>query len=116
MKLFRTTLVAVTLAVTATPLLAANAPATRTVDTAIVRADEISAQRQNERRPARSYRSSPYNYAPDYAPNYAPPVYRGGPADPSIAPDGRPYRVPEYLRGQCYIDDGYGRFSACSNR
>ena len=44
------------------------------------------------------------------------PVFRGGPADPSIGPDGRPYRVPEYLRNQCYIDDGYGRFSACNNR
>jgi len=44
------------------------------------------------------------------------PFRRFGPADPSIGPDGRPYPVPEYLRGQCYIDDGYGRFSACNNR
>jgi hypothetical protein len=44
------------------------------------------------------------------------PFRRLGPADPSIGPDGRPYPVPEYLRGQCYIDDGYGRFSACNNR
>lgn len=36
-------------------------------------------------------------------------------ADPSFGPDGRPYKVPEYLRNQCYIDDGYGRFSACNN-
>lgn len=41
---------------------------------------------------------------------------RHGPPDPSFGPDGRPYPVPEYLRGQCYYDDGYGRFSACSNR
>lgn len=41
--------------------------------------------------------------------------YRGF-ADPSFGPDGRPYQVPEYLRGQCYIDDGYGRFSACNYR
>lgn len=41
---------------------------------------------------------------------------RRGFADPSFGPDGRPYQVPEYLRGQCYIDDGYGRFSACNNR
>jgi hypothetical protein len=34
-------------------------------------------------------------------------------ADPSFGPDGKPYKVPEYLRGQCYIDDGYGRFTAC---
>jgi hypothetical protein len=40
----------------------------------------------------------------------------GGPADPSFGPDGRPYKVPEYLRNQCYIDEGYGRFSACNNR
>jgi hypothetical protein len=39
----------------------------------------------------------------------------GGP-DPSLGPDGRPYPVPEYLRGQCYYDEGYGRFSPCSNR
>jgi hypothetical protein len=44
------------------------------------------------------------------------PFRRGGAADPSIGPDGRPYPVPEYLRGQCYIDDGYGRFSARNNR
>lgn len=44
------------------------------------------------------------------------PVRRGGPADPSFGPDGRPYQVPEYLRNQCYIDDGYGRFSACNNQ
>lgn len=42
--------------------------------------------------------------------------FRRGFADPSFGPDGRPYKVPEYLRGQCYIDDGYGRFSACNNR
>jgi hypothetical protein len=36
--------------------------------------------------------------------------------DPSLAPDGRPYPVPEYLRGQCYYDDGYGRFSPCNSR
>lgn len=40
---------------------------------------------------------------------------RFGPADPSFGPDGKPYPVPEYLRGQCYIDNGYGRFSSCSN-
>ena len=41
--------------------------------------------------------------------------YRGF-ADPSFGPDGRPYPVPPYLRGQCYIDMGYGRFQSCSNR
>jgi hypothetical protein len=41
---------------------------------------------------------------------------RHGPPDPSFGPDGKLYPVPEYLRGQCYYDDGYGRFSPCSNR
>ena len=72
-------------------------------------ADEMSSQRHSDRR----YAPPRYN-APVY--NEAPRYYRGGAADPSIAPDGRPYRVPEYLRNQCYVDDGYGRFSACSNR
>jgi hypothetical protein len=50
------------------------------------------------------------------SPQGNPSFRRAGPADPSFGPDGRPYPVPEYLRGQCYIDDGYGRFSACNNR
>jgi hypothetical protein len=53
--------------------------------------------------------------ATDNAPSYQPRGLRTS-ADPSIGPDGRPYRVPEYLRNQCYFDDGYGRFVACSNR
>lgn len=113
MNVLRTTLVALTLAGFAVPLLAATSPTRATSDTLTARADEISAQRYNERRPARDYPARTYNYAPNYAP---PPYYRGGAADPSIGPDGRPYRVPEYLRNQCYVDDGYGRFSACSNR
>lgn len=47
---------------------------------------------------------------------YGPRPHFGGPADPSFGPDGKPYKVPEYLRNQCYIDEGYGRFSACSSR
>ncbi|MGD9922605.1 MAG: hypothetical protein AB7V13_14360 [Pseudorhodoplanes sp.] len=46
----------------------------------------------------------------------APQVHPRGMADPSFGPDGRLYPVPEYLRNQCYYDDGYGRFSPCSNR
>jgi hypothetical protein len=49
-------------------------------------------------------------------PAYGPRPHFGGVADPSFGPDGKPYKVPEYLRNQCYIDEGYGRFSACSNR
>jgi hypothetical protein len=56
----------------------------------------------------------PRQSAPPGTPNY--PIRRAGPADPSFGPDGRPYQVPEYLRNQCYIDEGYGRFSACNNR
>ena len=108
MEPFRTILVALTLAATATPSLATISPTLRKPSIGIVRSDEISSQRYyNERRPVRRYQ------APDY--NEAPRAYRGS-NDPSLGPDGRPYRVPEYLRNQCYIDDGYGRFSACSNR
>jgi hypothetical protein len=46
------------------------------------------------------------------APHYS--TYRRG-NDPSLAPNGGPYRVPAYLRNQCHIDEGYGRFSACPN-
>jgi hypothetical protein len=48
-------------------------------------------------------------------PPAAPFHYRGF-ADPSFGPDGKPYKVPEYLRNQCYIDEGYGRFTACNYR
>jgi len=73
-------------------------------------------QRQKQRYsygPARSARA----YAPP--PYYGPPpgAYRRpfvGPADPSFAPNGMLYRAPAYL-GDCVIDEGYGRFSACSN-
>jgi hypothetical protein len=58
-----------------------------------------------------------YYHRRHYAPGYGyEPRYHRGFNDPSIAPNGRPYRVPEYLRNQCYIDEGYGRFSACPNR
>ena len=53
---------------------------------------------------------------PQRATPQTPPPHRRGFADPSFGPDGKPYKVPEYLRNQCYIDDGYGRFSACNNR
>lgn len=107
MNPFRTILVALTLVGTATPLLASNSLPTASPNAGIVHSDEISSQRYTERRPTRRA------YAPVYSD--APRSYRGSP-DPSIGPDGRPYRVPEYLRNQCYVDDGYGRFSACSNR
>ena len=65
----------------------------------------------------RKYHGQPPRRAPRVAqyptPRYS--SYLRGP-DPSLGPDGRPYPVPAHLRGQCYIDDGYGRFSACPNR
>ena len=94
------------LAVSALAAVAASAMATSAAaskpDTATVRSNEISAaQRHYDGR--------------SEAPAYSPVRYRGF-ADPSFGPDGRPYRVPEYLRGQCYVDLGYGRFASCSNR
>lgn len=49
---------------------------------------------------------------PAYA--YRAPVRIGGP-DPAFDPSGRLYQRPTW-GGSCVIDDGYGRFSACSNR
>ena len=102
-------LVALTLVGTATLLLPATSSAMSKPAAGVVQSDEISSQRYTERRYAPRAQAPAYNDAPRY--------YRGsGSPDPSIGPDGRPYRVPEYLRNQCYVDDGYGRFSACSNR
>ncbi len=49
-----------------------------------------------------------------YQPPVFPPRYRGF-ADPSFDPNGLPYPRPNYW-GDCVIDEGYGRWSACSNR
>lgn len=95
-------LVVAALATAAASAIATVSAASSKTDIAFVRADEISAgQRYHD------WRSE--------APAYSPVRYRGL-ADPSFGPDGRPYPVPEYLRGQCYIDLGYGRFASCSNR
>lgn len=55
------------------------------------------------------------------APAYGPPVF-GPPAysqwrgsDPSYGP-GTPQLRARQLQGACVIDEGYGRYSACSNR
>jgi hypothetical protein len=48
---------------------------------------------------------------PAYA--YRVPRYLG--PDPAFDPSGRLYQRPTW-GGSCVIDDGYGRFSACSNR
>lgn len=87
-------------AVTASAMTPSDAEA-RQQDPMLQRSTELSAA--TKRKPKRP------------APQGTPYVRRGF-ADPSFGPDGKPYKVPEYLRGQCYIDDGYGRFSACNNR
>ena len=40
------------------------------------------------------------------------PAARRGWLDPSLGPDGKPYRSP-YPPGTCSIDQGYGRFTTC---
>jgi hypothetical protein len=82
--------------------------------------DEVSAAqqqlhkrqvRQQVRPHARRPAAAAYAYRP---PVYPAPRY-GRAADPSIAPNGLPYQRPNYW-GDCVIDEGYGRWSACSNR
>lgn len=53
------------------------------------------------------------HYVRQAGPRYA---YQHRGNDPSLAANGLPYRVPPHLRNQCYIDEGYGRFSSCPNR
>lgn len=108
MNPFRTMLVTSAVATTATFAMATSSLVAPKSDTVIVRSDEISAAQ-------RYYHHRQY-VRPRYAPAYIhQPPYRGF-ADPSFGPDGQPYRVPEYLRNQCYVDMGYGRFQSCSNR
>lgn len=87
-------------AVTAPAMVPSDAEA-RQQDPMLQRSTELSAT--TKRKPQRTTPQTP-------------PPHRRGFADPSFGPDGKPYKVPEHLRGQCYIDDGYGRFSACNNR
>jgi hypothetical protein len=102
MRPFETMLVAMSIAAAAPLMLTAQAVAEP--DGPAILVHEVSAaQRQHQRRYARPH-------APARVPFY---VYG---ADPSLARNGKPYPVPEYLRNQCYIDEGYGRFSACKNR
>jgi hypothetical protein len=77
------------------------------------RASETAARAQpaewsavRKRRYVRYYRKPAYAYR---VPSY------GRVGDPSLGPDGRPYRRP-YNLGGCVYDEGYGRFSACPNR
>lgn len=93
-------LVASALVAATWPAMMIASAASSKADTSTIHVDEISASQR---------------YHVLDAPAYSPVRYRGF-ADPSFGPNGRPYPVPEYLRGQCYIDLGYGRFASCSNR
>lgn len=85
---------------------ASKAGATQAED---LQAWELSAaKRVYHRRYVRHY-NAPHYQGPRYS------AYLRG-RDPGLGPDGLPYGPPAHLRGQCYIDEGYGRFSACSNR
>lgn len=92
--------VAIAIFVCACALSAPDHPTDADVVTMSQRNSDVSAAKQKRVRGTARV-ESPHRY--------------GGP-DPSLGPDGRPYPVPEYLRGQCYFDEGYGRFSPCSNR
>jgi hypothetical protein len=82
------------------PAMGAETPDQRTL--LLQRSTDISAAQKQPRR----------NAGP--APAVPAPRHHRGFADPSFGPNGKPYPVPEHLRGQCYIDEGYGRFSACN--
>ncbi len=104
----RSTAIAIGIALVAstglsTPCALSQSPGSQS---AALRVDEITGVKRYDRRPVR-YQPAPVVVHPTR--------YRGF-ADPSFGPDGRPYPVPEYLRNQCYIDMGYGRFQSCVNR
>lgn len=81
-----------------------------------MRIDEVSAaQQQQHKRQVRRHTRRPAAAAYAYRPPVYPASRYGRTADPSIAPNGLPYPRPNYL-GDCVIDEGYGRWSACSNR
>lgn len=68
-------------------------------------APEWSATKK-KRHAVRSHTRPAYAY---HAPRY------GRAADPAFGPNGLLYRRP-YDLGGCIIDEGYGRFTTCSNR
>ena len=86
-------------------VLAAPEPAAASGDTAAhIQTGEWSA--------AKKRRYVRYPAKPAYV--YHVPAY-GRLGDPSLGPNGLPYRRP-YDPGGCIIDEGYGRFTKCSNR
>ena len=108
MARFRKTLTASALVALAVLATDTALPASAKSAISSIHSDEISAQRKDDQR-----RKVQRRQAPVQSPQ---PRVRRGFADPSFGPDGKPYPVPEYLRNQCYIDEGYGRFTACSFR
>ena len=79
---------------------------------------DISTAKKKKRHSAyhRGYYGAP-GYGPQvYGPGYGPPAYsmwRG--ADPSYGPGTAQFR--QFQReGRCVIDEGYGRYTFCSNR
>lgn len=113
MTRLRTILVACAIAATASFAAGATTAAASQEKPDIARASELSAAKRTHPHPTHPHHHANRYHVPRYqAPHYS--TYGRG-NDPSLGPDGRPYRVPSYLRNQCYIDDGYGRFSACPN-
>ncbi len=91
----------------AASLMAASQPggaAERGAEIHDVAASDLSAARKKQRRQYVYVRAAPRA-------GYVPRPWM----DPSIAPDGRPYRNP-YPPNECSVDEGYGRFSPCTFR
>src|SRR5436190_13860843 len=99
-SLVATGLCAILLAAASEPGIAAG----RGMDIRNVAASDFSAAKKKKHRQYVYVRRTP------------PSAYVGrGWADPSLGPDGRPYRNP-YPPNECSVDEGYGRFSPCTFR
>ena len=109
---FRTILVACAIAAAISAPKAATGAASRAHPETARAGDLSAAKRSHKHRQVRRYQVRRHQVRPSQAPHDG--TYRRG-NDPSLGPNGQPYRVPGYLRNQCHIDEGYGRFSACPN-
>jgi hypothetical protein len=69
-------------------------------DSGLSAGTEMSAAKKKKPRAAQPYEAAPALAA------------RRGWFDPSLGPDGKPYRNP-YPPGTCSVDQGYGRFTTC---
>jgi hypothetical protein len=113
MKSFRILVAASAVAAIASVTIATPAPAAPLPKESGIGSVELSAAKRVYHRRYVRYYARPYHVQPYYSARYS--AYRRG-SDPGLGPDGLPYAPPPYLRGQCHVDEGYGRFSACSNR